>query len=305
LITIKNERDKKINEGAIMKLYHNVHIPFLLFFMCTTARSPRRVQQQKIDTPAQTSSRKQAIIFDMTNVLFKENQIGFAKKVGYGTLASYTLTHWKSPGYRCLDMLAAMSKQESQKPHVIITLKQRTLPRCIVELYEGKKNCSQVRTEISHGIDQLNTDHFFSSAKEKQLMQNIMHLILDPQVITTVTEPIKHTIQLVQKLKNAGHPLYIFTNLPDEFYASLQKSHPDILQLFDGIVISSHVKSVKPDNAIFNHLLTTYKLIPQECILIDDLEANVAAAQKLGMRGIVCDKLSHVTNTLKNYGVKI
>lgn len=248
---------------------------------------------------------KQVIIFDLTNVLIKENYIGFAKKIGYGTLASYTVTHWKNPGYRCLDMLHHMSTHESQKPHVTITFKTRTMPRCIVELQEGKKTCAQTKNEIAECIELLDNTKFFSSAKEKSLMANIINLMLDPETISSVIEPVKQTVQLVQKLKAAGHQVYLLANAPEELYETAHKKFPDIIKLFDGIVISSHIKTIKPDATIFNHLINTYKLNPCNCILIDDLEESAAAARTLGMQAIVFDKASHVTNKLKKYGVKL
>jgi HAD superfamily hydrolase (TIGR01509 family) len=276
-----------------MQLYRYLSISLLLIFVCNAAIRPKN--------NVNSNNKKHAIIIDITNVLFKENQNEFAKKIGYGVLASYAITHWKNPGYRCLDMLAAISKNDVQKPHVVLTLKGRILPRCLVELHEGTKNCAQVKTEIAQSIETLEKTKFFGSAKEKQLMLAIMNLILDPLILATITEPIKHMVQLVQKLKRAGHPCYICANAPEELYASIEKSHPDIIGLFDGIVISSRANELNP----FSHLVTTHNLNPQDCIVINDLEANVAAAKALGMDGIVHDKISHVTNKLRKCGIKI
>jgi len=77
------------------------------------------------------------------------------------------------------------------------------------------------------------------------------------------------------------------------------------MQLFDIIVVSSQVKMVKPEAAIFNHLISEHNLNPANCILIDDLEESAATARSLGMEAIVFDKISHVTSKLKKCGVKI
>ena len=278
-----------------MQIYRHLHISLLLIFVCNAA-----IRQKKID-PKNQPCKKHAVIVDLTNVLFKENQNEFAKKIGYGVLASYTITHWKSPGYRCLDMLAAMSKDDAQKPHIVITLKGRTLPRCLVELHEGTKDCAQVKAEIAQCVEALDKAKFFSSIKEKNLMLAIMNLILDPQILANMTEPIKQTVLLVQKLKKAGHTLYLCANAPEELYASIEKTYPAIIELFDGVVISSQVKKVNP----LNHLIETHNLNPQDCIIINDLEATVAAAKELGMEGIVYDKISHVISKLRKCGVKI
>lgn len=283
-----------------MRFYHYISISLLLIFIYTI---PQTSLNQKKIICSNEKCKKYTILFDLPNVLIKENQTGFSKKIGYGNLASYTITHWKNPGYRCLDMLAAISSLEEQKPHITITLKNRTLPRCLVELQEGKKTCSQARTEITQCIEQLDAQKHFSSNKEKKLMATIMDLVLDPKTIEEIIEPIKSTVQLAQKLKAAGHTIYIFANAPNELYTSLQKKYAHVINLFDGVIVSSQVKTAKPNDAIFRHLINAHNLDPQNCILIDDLAESVATAEKLGMHGIVYDKISNVTHKLKKCGV--
>jgi len=282
-------------KGEIMRFYYAACVSFLLIVMCAfsslfSARTTTNKQK------------KQVIIFDLMNVIIKENQAGFTKKIGYGNIASYMITHFKHPGYRCLDMLDAMSKHETQKPHIHLTLRKRTMPRCLIEFQEGKKTAQQTKEEILKTIELLDQQKHFSGKKEKALMINIMNTILDPAVTASMIEPIKPTVQLIQKLKSAGHTLYIFANAPNELYTATQKKYPDIINLFDSTIISSETKTVKPSTTMFNHLLTTHNLIPENCILIDDLQETVDAAQQLGMQAFVHDK--NIASKLKKCGVK-
>jgi HAD superfamily hydrolase (TIGR01509 family) len=279
-----------------MKIFQCVSISFLLI-------SLQLISAKKVTTP--DTSEKHIIIFDLTNVVIKENQIGFAKKIGYGTLASYAITHWKNPGHRCLDMLHEMSNLETHKPHIVLTLQKRTLPRCLVELQEGKKTCAQAREEVAQGMRMLDEQKFFSSVKEKELMKDIMDLVLDPQTVTTMIEPVKSTMQLINRLKDAGYLVYCCANAPEELYATAQQKFSDVIEHFDGIVISSHIKEIKPGEAILKHLMKTHNLNPANCIAIEDQEEAAATAKKLGMQAIVCDKPSHLTNKLKKCGVRI
>lgn len=279
-----------------MKIFQYVSISFLLILTQSITAKRNAVPQ---------STHKHVIIFDLTNIVIKENQIGFAKKIGYGTLASYAITHWKNPGYRCLDMLHEISNHESQKPHIVLTLQKRTLPRCLVELQEGKKNCAQAREEIAQAMQKLDEQNFFGSVKEKELMNDIMDLVLDPQAVTKMIEPVKSTVQLIQKLKEAGHQVYCCGNAPEQLYATSSQKFDHVLQQFDGIVISSHIKEIKPGEAILKHTVEKYKLNPAHCIVIEDQEEAAATAKKMGMQAIVCDKPSHLTNKLKKCGVRI
>lgn len=279
-----------------MKIFQCIGISFLLILT-------QSISAKKTTTPH--TSQKNIIVFDLTNIVIKENQIGFAKKIGYGTLASYAITHWKNPGHRCLDMLHEISNHESQKPHITLTLQKRTLPRCLVELQEGKKTCAQAKEEIMQAITLLDEQHFFGSVKEKELMKDIMSLVLDPQTVTAMIEPVKSTLQLIQKLKATGHPVYCCANAPEELYATAQQKFPDVIEHFDGIVISSHIKTIKPGDEILKHLIETHKLNPADCIVIEDQEEAATTAKKLGMQAIVCDKPSHLASKLKKCGVKM
>jgi len=57
-------------------------------------------------------------------------------------------------------------------------------------------------------------------------------------------------------------------------------------ELFDGVVISGEVGMRKPEPRIFRHALQLIGLEAHECVFIDDIEANVLAARRLGIAGI-------------------
>ena len=57
-------------------------------------------------------------------------------------------------------------------------------------------------------------------------------------------------------------------------------------ELFDAVVISAEAGMRKPEPRIFLHATTLLGLEPAECIFIDDIEANVLAAEAVGMVGV-------------------
>jgi len=57
-------------------------------------------------------------------------------------------------------------------------------------------------------------------------------------------------------------------------------------ELFDVTVISGEVGMRKPEERIFQHAASLLGVDPRECVFIDDLEANVLAAEALGMTGL-------------------
>ena len=62
----------------------------------------------------------------------------------------------------------------------------------------------------------------------------------------------------------------------------------DVLaELFDAVVISAEVGMRKPEERIFRHAAGLLGLDPAQCVFIDDIEANVQAAEALGMTGVL------------------
>jgi FMN phosphatase YigB (HAD superfamily) len=57
--------------------------------------------------------------------------------------------------------------------------------------------------------------------------------------------------------------------------------------LFDAVVISGEVGMRKPEPRVFRHAASLLGLDPQECVFIDDIQANVAAAEGVGFTGIL------------------
>ena len=57
-------------------------------------------------------------------------------------------------------------------------------------------------------------------------------------------------------------------------------------ELFDVVVISAEARMRKPERRIFLHAAALLGLEPAECVFIDDIEANVLAAEAAGMVGV-------------------
>lgn len=103
--------------------------------------------------------------------------------------------------------------------------------------------------------------------------------------------------ELVQDLKNRGVGVYGLTNWPAETFTEARRRFRTIGSI-ENYVVSSSVRLVKPDPAVYRLLLSKFSLKPEECLFIDDREDNVNAAIRLGMSGIVypgsADKLQSV-----------
>lgn len=101
----------------------------------------------------------------------------------------------------------------------------------------------------------------------------------------TMVKPIKETVDFYMDLKNKGYKIYLLSNFSTSY--DKVESENKFLQIADGKIISYRFKTIKPEKKIYELLLSTYNLIPQECVFIDDREENIIAAQDLNINGIV------------------
>ena len=101
-----------------------------------------------------------------------------------------------------------------------------------------------------------------------------------------LTDEVPGMRDLVKELRDKGYELYGLTNWSMETFPAARE-HFGILQMIDRYVVSGAEGLVKPDPRLFNVLLDRYDLKATECVFIDDNPDNVAAAEALGMEGIV------------------
>lgn len=94
---------------------------------------------------------------------------------------------------------------------------------------------------------------------------------------------------LLQELCTAFGPhgkRYACTNWSPEHVEQLQREHPEVMALFDGVITAAMAGARKPDPTIFKYVMETYALEPQKTVFIDDQLDNVLAARACGMIGL-------------------
>ncbi len=101
----------------------------------------------------------------------------------------------------------------------------------------------------------------------------------------TLGDAIAPTVELLAELRGAGVAVYALSNWSAETFPFARPRYP-FLEWFDGLVISGEEGIAKPDQRIYELLLERHGLDAASVVFVDDSEANVAAAEALGMRSI-------------------
>ncbi|MCR5687855.1 MAG: HAD family phosphatase [Lachnospiraceae bacterium] len=103
-------------------------------------------------------------------------------------------------------------------------------------------------------------------------------------------------------LKSAGYRICILSNFSKKAFEESREL--DYVKKADIAVISYQVRMIKPDPAIYRYLLDTYGIDPKEAVFIDDNADNIAAAEKLGITGILFTDKRSADERLLELGVR-
>lgn len=123
------------------------------------------------------------------------------------------------------------------------------------------------------------------SKKSSLRKEEIVHIF---NLRTDLMFPLDLNVRLLPVLKKRGLRLYFLSNFPGDIFEEIRTGYY-FFKHFDGGLISAEAKHAKPDIRIYELLMEKYSLIPEECLFIDDLEANVISARESGMKGLFTD----------------
>jgi HAD superfamily hydrolase (TIGR01509 family) len=99
------------------------------------------------------------------------------------------------------------------------------------------------------------------------------------------------------------YPLYLLSNTNEVHYAHLQGNF-NVARHFKELILSFQVGLAKPNRLIYEEVLKRSGLSAAECIFIDDLAVNIAAARDLvGMHTIQFVGIDDLKVRLAEYGV--
>ena len=129
-------------------------------------------------------------------------------------------------------------------------------------------------------------DFFLSKCHEGTTRQDI-----DACMKSFYEGPSEKTGELLKSLKQKGYGIYMLSNNNPIMMricdSDFKKVGIGISDFFDQAFISSSMKMMKPDAAIFNEAIKRIGLNANELLFIDDSQVNVSAARRAGMNAIL------------------
>ena len=164
-------------------------------------------------------------------------------------------------------------------------------PRVIAELYPDPAVQAEIRERIFehpdwHEFDRGTITEATAPAHFAKLsgrtLDEVRHLL---RATAESLVPIDGTIRLLEDLAAGGVHLFLLSNMPESTYNILVKRHAFFAH-FKQLVISGKILLLKPEAAIYKHLVEFTGIVPAESVFVDDLTRNVIAARESGLHAI-------------------
>lgn len=129
----------------------------------------------------------------------------------------------------------------------------------------------EITTEFA--IDEISKK---SSLKREEIAR-IFNLRLD------LIFPLDTNTRVLPGLKERGFKLYYLSNFPLDIFDDVRSGYY-FFKYFEGGLISAEAGYSKPDKKIYEAFFEKFAVKPEECLFIDDLEANIISGQSAGMK---------------------
>jgi putative hydrolase of the HAD superfamily len=164
-------------------------------------------------------------------------------------------------------------------------------PKVIARLYPDPATQAEIRRQIFEHPDWHEFDR--GTLTEAAAIQHFSTLSgRTPDEVVALLRataeslrPIEGTIVLLEELAAAGVNLFLLSNMPVSTFDFLIKRHR-FFSHFKQLVISGAILMLKPEPAIYKHLVEQTGILPAESVFIDDLLRNVVAARECGLHAI-------------------
>lgn len=236
------------------------------------------------------------IIFDIGGVLYNPDKLGVAREIGINRFLSYLVFDHKNPNVQNLvfKTLAKINNENKlSKLEFAGTAEGENLPWIMCEWQAGAVSGPAIIEKVKKNIDDLATEGFFSSRREKILVERTIEAMFSPKVLARNIRPVKQGLDLAKECAQALHydgrrrnRVIAFSNWDELSFKYFYRQESEAFKIFERVIISADIKLIKPHKRAFEHILKKYKINPHDCILIDDQEININSARSCGISTI-------------------
>lgn|GEM_PF-3204691 len=213
------------------------------------------------------------IIFDLGGVVFKEPEHFVFDNLPLEIQAQFP-SDFKSPRIflRAFDFADQVGNQDFKMPWLFGTI-----------------SGTEIAQHILDHIDNPAHTTFFTSEQERLLIKHGAYMMFDPEQLTAWTLLNQEALEFIEQCKENGTRILILSNWDPLSFVLIKQKYPELFSHFaeSDIFIPATAGYTKPDKRIYQLILDTLKVNPEECYFIDDSKKNVEAAAECGIKVIL------------------
>lgn len=238
------------------------------------------------------SAYSKVLIWDIGDVLYKTSEYGVARSIGLSHFIGYALFSWQNPKNIkpvLFDVLNQIPCSPIPEGIQACTSKGTALPPIMCHWQAGTLSGDEIIRRAERHIETLSQEGYFMSRRERQLILKTIYAMFDPYTLAENMYPIRSGLRLFHRCahetNNDGTPRNYMIGLSNwdptsfDIFYDLNES---ALSHFDKLFVSGKTGLIKPRKAAYEDLIKRLKLNPKDCLVIDDQEVNLKAAQELG-----------------------
>lgn len=165
----------------------------------------------------------------------------------------------------------------------------------IKELFENDFGLSFEKGEVS-------SQQFYTRFKETFKATLSYQYFVD--VWCEIFAPNQDVIELVRYLKGK-YPLYLISNINELHFEYLFKGYRQVFSLFNQLILSYKIKSVKPEKAIYQTLKDRAGVGFEDIIYIDDRNDLITKAKDYHLQCLQFISFDQLVKDLKNLGISV
>ena len=145
-----------------------------------------------------------------------------------------------------------------------------------------------------------------SESEFYRALRNVFGIHLTPKemhkIIVKKSRKDKRLLKLIKRLGKKR--VAMFTNsIGDMALEVMRVQKIPFRKLFRRVFLSTRMHKVKPDIRAYREILGQLKVKPQEAVMVDDREVNIAGAKKIGMNAILYKNSSQFRRNLKKFDI--
>ncbi|MCM1122344.1 MAG: HAD family phosphatase [Eubacterium sp.] len=159
---------------------------------------------------------------------------------------------------------------------------------------------SPMWNEVDRGVMEAEELMQKFASSDPEIEQDIRKVLANVRTMVIRND---YAIPWIKDLKSKGYRTLYLSNFSERAESDCAEAL-DFIPYMDGGILSYQEKIIKPMPEIYQLLIDRYHLVPEECVFMDDTQANLTGAEKFGIHTIHFQNQTQAIHELRKLGVE-